>query len=560
MKLEAVGSKNYRTLENFELKLCPNYCAISGKNNSGKTAIVRLLRHFFDERDDEGYFDPRQNRISFSKDFTQWSKADHMEVWVQVQLHRVDDSEVFFVVDTYSPKKPLAQTAQVVLCERIDQDGTSVFTCQVDGGEVEGQGATEILKKLRSAANLFVYNSTQPSRRLYYQRNSYTEVLEAHFSTIDRRKIADAEKTLQTRVKRAAKQHKEDLDRLLGKLADRYHVELSTLERGRSSSFPLEIKLNDSSVEVPLNDWGAGTQNRTRVLMAVMEAVRIRETVSPENRSTPVFLVEEPESFLHPSAQAEFGQVLNGLANELRIQIIATTHSPYMLNQTESSANILLDRRIVSRRLKETSIKETVGENWMLPFAENLGVVPSEFSPWEKVFHAKSAQVVFVEGVTDLEYFQHIEMEYPDIYSLPPSVEIVPYDGTGALKNTSILKFMVRKFSKVFVTYDLDCEGEVKPALERIGLVLNQDFCAVGEKSPGCANIEGLLPAKVKQTVYASRYDLVSALTSQDGKTKISAKQELKKELLKEFKKMKFSEKELTAFKNLFVKINKSFT
>jgi hypothetical protein len=62
--------------------------------------------------------------------------------------------------------------------------------------------------------------------------------------------------------------------------------------------------------------------------MSVLEAIRMRSSAT-EDRSTPVFLVEEPESFLHPSAQAEFGQVLNGLAEELHIQIIATTHRDF---------------------------------------------------------------------------------------------------------------------------------------------------------------------------------------------------------------------------------------
>ncbi len=64
-----------------------------------------------------------------------------------------------------------------------------------------------------------------------------------------------------------------------------------------------------------------------------------------ETKSTPVVVTEEPESFLHPSAQSEFGNVLNDLADELGIQIIATTHSPYMLGQNDPDANTILTRR-----------------------------------------------------------------------------------------------------------------------------------------------------------------------------------------------------------------------
>ena len=559
MKFEIVGAKNYRTLEEFEIRFGQNYCALSGKNNSGKTAVVKLLRHFFEHRDDD-YLYSEGEPISFSRDATQWSTQDNLEVWTQVLIDRIDDSEVFFVVETFAPNKDdLGGSIQVFLKETISKDESKTFSCLVDGVEISGQGGLEILKKLKSTSNLFVYNSTQPSRRLFYKRNSYTEVVEAHFSLEDKNRISEAEKALENRVKRAAKQHKDDLDKLLGRLSDKYHVELSTIDRGRSSRFPLEIKLNDKSVEVPLSDWGAGTQNRTRVLMAILEAVRIRETVSAENRSTPVFLVEEPESFLHPSAQAEFGQILNSLANELKIQIIATTHSPYMLNQADPSANILLERRIVRKNFKETFVKETTGEHWMLPFAENLGVIPSEFSSWEKIFKAKSGQVVLVEGAIDVEYFAHIAEKYPALYGIPGDVEVVSYDGVGALKNTSILKFMIGKFSRVFVTYDLDCEQEVKPALERIGLEAGKDFCAVGTKVAGCENIEGLLPVKIKQSVYAAKHDLVSALVSHETKARNDAKQKLKKELLDEIKKTPLTEKDLSEFKKLFATIRAAF-
>lgn len=553
MKFEIVGARNFRTLENFEVSLKQSYCAISGKNNAGKTALVRILRHFFDQNRDDVYFDPETNSISFSRDFTQWSKDDFLEVWVSVKLHRVDDSELFFVVQAFSELKDFeGDTFDVFIKERFEKSGASSLKCEVNGLEIEGQSGLEIIKKLRSSRNLFVYNSTQPSRRIYYRSNSLTEVLEAHFSQEDRTKIAEAERSLEGRVKKAAKQHKDELDKLLGKLADKYQVELSTLERGRSSRFPLEIKLNDQNVEVPLIDWGAGTQNRTRVLIAVLEAVRVRETVSAENRSTPVFLVEEPESFLHPSAQAEFGQVLNGLANELSIQIIATTHSPYMLNQSEPAANLLLERRSFRKALRETYLKETSGDKWMMPFAENLGVIPKDFDAWSAVFQANSGRVIFVEGDIDKQYFSHISETYPEIYCLSPDIEVIPYDGVGALKNTSILKFMVSKFSRVYVTYDLDCEAEVKPSLERIGLLQNKDFCSVGRSEAGCDNIEGLLPSKVKQAVYSSRHDLVSALGSSDSKAKNSAKNELKKELLNEFKKTKIIGERATGIQEAF--------
>ncbi len=312
------------------------------------------------------------------------------------------------------------------LSYELSKDGVERVFCQVDGNSIEGQSASEILKKFRSASNLVTHNSTAPNLRYMYSGDRFTEVLEAFFTPSDREKISRAEKDLQSKVKKAAKQHKDELEKLLGKLRDKYRVELSTMERTGSARVPLEITLADKTVEIPLAEWGAGTQNRTRVLISVLEAVRVRQSATEQNRSTPVFLVEEPESFLHPSAQAEFGHVLNSLADELKIQIIATTHSPYLLNQKNSKANILLERRMARGAPKETVVIDTDGDNWMRPFAESLGITATDFFDWGSVFAASKDRVLLVEGEIDLEYFSFIKSQYPSIYQLPEDVEIIP--------------------------------------------------------------------------------------------------------------------------------------
>lgn len=562
MKIQSIHARNFRTLENFDLNLRPNYCAISGKNNAGKTAIIKIVQYFFDDRDESRAYPPHNYSVSFQKDATQWvaDKKEDMEISITTQLDRNDDSEVFFVVQTFSDQTIAENQVTVKISQIFRKDGTTTLTCRVGKKEVEGQKASEILKKFRSASNLVVHNSTSPSRHFYYMGGSMTEVLAASFSSDDQTKIFNAKKKLQDSVKKAVRQHKSGLEELLGKLNEKYQVELSTIDSGQSSRFPLVINLTDKNVEVPLSDWGAGTQNRTRILMSVLDAIRFRSSATEADRSTPVFLVEEPESFLHPSAQAEFGQVLNGLAEELKIQIIATTHSPYMLNQNDPSANVLLERRSYRGSPRETLIKDSTGDDWMLPFADNLGIVPSEFKSWEKIFGSHSNKIVLVEGDTDKPYFETIKEHYPSTYTLPPDVEIVPYGGKDALKNTPILQFMINKFGKVFITVDLDALAEVRPSLERIHLVEGEHFCAVGIDTPGCDCIEGLLPSAIRQKVYADRHDLVTtAVASQDSKKRNSAKNELKAALLQEFKKSLPPEKDLLQFKTLFKAIGKSF-
>lgn len=558
MKIKAVRAKNFRTLEDFELRFEDLYCTISGQNNAGKTAVIRVIQDFFEANEGRYYYEETPG-IDFARDHTQWSTSDDMIVSINVEIDRHDDSEVFFLIEKFTPSDITGSSILVTLKKVFDKDGEETFHCEVGDVNLDAHSSSEVFKKFRSANNLVVHNSTRQNWRLYYNRGGYTEIVEAHFSAEDRKRISDAERTLNSRVKQAAKQQKEELGSLLGKLKEAYQVELTTLDRGSSFRAPLSIKLNDRSVDVPLLDWGSGTQNRTRVLISILEAVRIRASNSPENRSTPVVVVEEPESFLHPSAQAEFGKVLNQLASELKIQIVATTHSPYMLNQGNPSANILLERKFFRGKPKETAIVEVSGDKWMKPFAECLGLVSSEFEGLETIFATKRDHAILVEGDLDKRYFDFLKREYPSKWGIPDHVDVIPYGGRDTLQNTQMLKFIIQKFDKVFVTFDLDSNDVVPKWMQKIGLEEGRDFVAVGVNKPGCECIEGYVPDEVKKKVFAENFELVSALTSGDGKARNSAKSCLKRKMIEALEKSPPVESDMKALLGLMRRIGTKF-
>lgn len=558
MKIIAIRAQAYRTLEDIEIAFRPNYCALSGRNNAGKSTIISIIQHFLDNSEEYRYLS-RRNDVSFTSDATQWGDDQNMSIEIDIDLNKTDDSELYFFVDKFSPVPITLNDIVIRLKHTFERGGAEILECSIDGHALDTQTAREIQKKFKTSSNLIVHNSTQNNQAIYYGGRGYAEVLETQFSAEDRKRISEAQTRFQNTVKRAAKQHKEDLDKLLGRLSDKFQVELTSLSGSQASKYPLAIKLTDKRVDISLRDWGAGTQNRTRILISVLEAMRMRSAESAENRLTPVFIVEEPESFLHPSAQSEFGHMLNELAAELDLQIVVTTHSPYMLNQSDPSANYLLERKMFRNVPKETVIIPTDGDKWMLPFADNLGIVPKEFGDWGNLFGTHAPKVVLVEGDIDKAYFDHIKTKYPNVYQIPCEVQIVDYGGKDALRNTSILQFMINRFSRVYITYDLDAEQDVKRALERIGLEQEKDFCSIGVVGAGTDCIEGLLPATIKQKVFADNYETVVALGSQDSNARRNAKTLLKKKFLEEFTSQNIAESDLSEFKKAFRKIARAF-
>lgn len=301
------------------------------------------------------------------------------------------------------------------------------------------------------------------------------------------------------------------------------------------SYFPYDLTLGDGKIDVDLDDWGSGTRNRILVLLTIFRARQVAESDLSTSKVTPIIVIEEPESFLHPSAQAEFGRILQELAEEFKVQIIVTTHSPYMLNYKDPESNILLERRSVRRQLRQTERVDTSGENWMEPFAQALGLRDKSFHPWREIFLSGSRSILLVEGDVDKQYFEMLRGERHGDKRLRFNGDIFSYGGFGSLKSQTLLRFIKDKFGKIFITFDLDAENEIAKTLEELGFEKNRSYLPLGLNRPGKRCIEGLLPDSIRKEVYSSHPDLVDALQGMKDERQ-EAKRKLKQLLFEKFK------------------------
>lgn len=557
MKIERIEVKNYRTLENVKVNFDGYYSAISGQNNAGKTALIRVLSNTFKDNSREiFYFRDDDDQISYREDRTQWVSGDpDISISYFVNVSRSLDPGLFGFIEKFSEKEIQADETSIKLNILATKDKQEKYTAVVEGEPLESFESTEIFKKIKSSNLAFIHDSSD-SRSAFFASRRHT-VHELMFSPEEKEEIAKEQSKIQKKIKNISKTHKAELSELLGHLEDAYEVEFTIPEGMLSRSVPFRINLKDKNVDIPLDDWGSGTKNRTQIMMSILQANRIKAEVD-ENRITPMVIIEEPESFLHPSAQAEFGRVLRNLANELKIQTIVTTHSPYMLCQENVKSNILLNRKIYRGKLKETVVVDVDTDNWMQPFSDILGLNNIEFEPWKQALSANKEAIVLVEGDIDKKYIDHLRSLGLSGFDLPEDVEIIPYDGKDALKNTVLLKFMVQKFNKVYFTFDLDAKNELTRPMTQLDLTEKTDYMAIGLDDPGKDCMEGLLPDSIHSSVYSNNPDLVMKMSSRDGKARKSAKNGLKAKMLEEFlSKQDLTVEDVKLFKPLFQNIRK---
>lgn len=531
MKITRLVISNYRTFENVDIKFDDYYSAICGQNDAGKSNIVRALRAVL--REDTIFGRARQHSISVIRDYPRWKETKdgdkEVSITIELTIYRKADAGVFeFFVDYLS----LDVGNKDSLCLKLlskwnDSISSNEVVADLCGQAFEGIKAQEIHKKIQSS--ILIHNSTEIEIR-----GSFTGFLQ-EFSEQYSTELNKMTTNLQKSLAKIAKTQKEEVSNLLSRLNSNLKVGI-TVPNMSFDRLPYNLSLGDSKMEVDLDDWGSGTKNRTMIFLTLLKAKQVSEAATSAEKMTPILIIEEPESFLHPSAQAEFGRVLQQISNEFGVQVITTTHSPYMLNQSTPESNILLERIINNKQLRETKKIDTSGENWMEPFGIVLGLANEEFQPWRDIFFSDSKSHLLVEGKIDKEYFELLRQDCHGDNKLNFIGDIFPYDGCGNLKNPTLLNFLKSKSKNLIVTFDIDVIDDVEPTLKKHGFEKNKSYVVVGIDKAGSRSIEGLIPDSYKNRVNTENPELVQQGIHGTKEEQKTAKNNLKSLYLKDFK------------------------
>jgi hypothetical protein len=506
------------------------------RNDSGKTNVLRALRGLFKYQPLPFNVFDYENRRQFSlkDDFPRWLAKDTSQklIEIQVELHifRESDEGLYqFLVDYLDLKDASDILPLKVKLSISEETPDGLVAVTVNGHEADLRKAQEVLKKLQSSSGVLFHNSLMPEIPFFMSRR--TGLLE--IAPDERQKLETAKTRLNAALATIAKHHQKRIEELLGRLQDKHKIGFS-LSKFEPDEFPYSLTLGEG--DIPIENWGGGTQNRTNILMTLFKARQITEIPTSPSKITPIIIVEEPESFLHPSAQGEFGRLLQCLAEEFKVQVIVATHSPYMLSMESQNSNILLKRKTDKGKLRATCVVDTLGDQWMEPFALALGLDNDYFVPWKNALFSKTDEILLVEGDTDKSYFEMLQGQDHGAARLQFEGCIFPYGGRDNLKSRALLNLIKSRYRKFVITYDLDSDKDLSKLLDEMGFQRNKNYFAIGLSVNGKESIEGLLPDPVHKAVYAREIDLVQELASGNKEQRESARSRRKKLLFEEFK------------------------
>jgi putative ATP-dependent endonuclease of OLD family len=559
MKIKNIHLKNFRSFEDCIIEFEDYYTAICGKNNSGKSNIIRAILNVLVPMGN-------RNRLNFHTDYPVWkakSTKEPIELKANIQLDCKADIGLIKFLQVFlkdskeeSEEFEIKDTQLIIKINVHSNPRDSKTEIIVEDKSVSDKYKVgEILRRIHFAQVIVFHNSTQPQNP--FRRTNHGQL--ENLSTKAKASIESKVTQINKELSKAIQKHKSELQELIGRLQEKYEVGLTFSGFDMDyERIPYEISLGEKNYELPLDEWGSGTKNRTLILSSIFNAKNLIDQDDESNKITPIVIIEEPESFLHPSAQSEFGRILQDLSRELEIQVIATTHSPYLLSHHNPKSNILVKRNVQRNKIRESQIEDIKGTNWREPFELALGMVGPEFESLKEAFFSKENNIMLLEGSIDIEYFNLLRDKRHGEKRLKFNGELYPYGGFGFLNNPVLLKFIKERFNKLIVTLDLDAISNVKQNFEKAGYVKDNDYFIVGIDKPGYRCIEGLLPDFIKAKVNNENSDLVFGLQSEDKDERKTAKDNLKALYLAEFKKdIKFDESYFVEFYKLAEKMNK---
>lgn len=562
MKIRTLELKNYRSIEDTKIDFQDYYTAICGKNNSGKSNIIRAMLNILSRA-------PYSERLNYNSDFPIWKEKEKRKEDINLKLSLFLDKEAdyglikflqYFEKDkkeSNTEELPVIDTVLDICINLSPIPKNTRTSIEVNGKEIEDKyGTGEILRRIHTSQTIIFHNSTQIDRRFRRSGHGYVDNIEGK----SKENIESKIRAINKELTKAVQKHKSELQTLIGRLQEKYEVGLSISGLDLSlEQLPYEIYLGEKNYELPLEDWGSGTKNRTLILSSIFNAKNQMDIDDESGKTTPIVIIEEPESFLHPLAQAEFGRILQDLSKELEIQVITTTHSPYLLSHHNPKSNILVKRKVKRKKLRETYIEPIENENWREPFELALGMVGPEFESMKNAFFSNQNTLLLVEGAIDKEYFELLKSDEHGANKLEFDGELFAYDGFGFLTNNILLKFIKNRFNNVLITLDLDTYDKVKKNIERTGFEKDVNYFVVGQNKAGKRNIEGLIPNSVMTSVHQENGELVQALLSDNSDEVKSAKSSLKQLYLSKFKEIAEPTPEYySEFYKLTKKLNKA--
>jgi len=486
MKLIGIRVRNFRSVEVEQNLRIPGRMTLVGPNNTGKTNLLRAIQVLFTGYSN-AYGYTRNTDLTFDVGQAQTSITATFEGDPAFDF----DSAIYENIDELHSLLGTTRTGtELALTLYFTRTNTPVYSFfpNVKKPQVNAQAAQysrahrSLVERLLASFSLHYVPSAKSVDQIYHElltpflRRKVSKVIKPHLSEIEK-SLSEASDALNRELSSAH----------LSYLQASFSLPSQSIEKLVSG---FDFMISDPQKTL-VHEKGMGIQ--TTALLAAFRWITKQEM---EEGRTVLWLLEEPESYLHPDLASNCNEILENLANDATV--VKTTHSMAFVPQ---------DPTYVSGTQLNSSNRTEIIE--YKTFSEAVSAIKIALGIRFGDFYNLARYNVFVEGPSDRELFQWVLKELPEQNQRLTYIRQAEFEDFGGVKHLSgflraTYQFIREEYPCVSV-FDGDDAGEQERRTlqsyfgqKNIPFEANTHFVSVRSRFA----IEGLFPDDWIKSVY----------------------------------------------------------
>jgi predicted ATP-dependent endonuclease of OLD family len=501
MKITKFKIENYRAIENIEFNLNFSMNPIIGINEAGKTSVLKAILAFDRSRD-------RYNsgtHLEYENNYSIKQKDCNISAYIKLDKKEKEDLLEKLKLSTDSEDYKIfnsLDSGYLFLLNRTISTDKRPYNCTIEG--VSPKTLVKLSKILVTKLPYILYfddfadrvptsvqfpDDYQESGKIGRVKNrEWNEIIEEVFKRADTEGISDneTETPLISYLKIVDRDKKADI---LSDVEDTLNVEIinewkrikKSGENFADDSDKLELVIvnTENTFEFKVKDKSHKGKKRTFDISERSKGFQwffnymVKLKFNPNYKGkleSSIFLLDEPGSYLHSSAQSELLKELHTVS--IKNTIVYCTHSQYLLNPDIIKLGSIRiaekkDSKINLQNFGNYKSKKEKGALSPIYQALNLNFA-----------HDFVGKIIITEGITDFYLFNIIK-EHTNL--IKEGIKFIP--SSGASHSTTLISF-AHSFADDFIIFlDNDKAGKIaeKKYLKEFGESLNQKIHFYGD-------------------------------------------------------------------------------
>lgn len=296
--IDGIFIKNFRKIQNQELKMGKQITIVSGRNGSMKSTLMGLIVHPF-QTDEKNVFDQKMS-TEFSEVFKLSLEKDDKNYLYNIKMKIKEDDDVHKLEE---PVKVYKRSDRFRLVPSGSGPGDGFFTLPT------------VYINLKRLFPLVEFSEKDVNSKIVsYNENEKKKISQFYESIFGKTSF---------------------------KNFDTYEAKMGKINKN-------PIGPGGTDAEYDINSISSGEDNLSSFIQTLLSFERVKEKQTDPDLLTGLLAIDEFESSLHPIAQLNLFEYLLDWSRKNNVQIILNTHSLFLIESVLKKYKDIIDKEIIA--------------------------------------------------------------------------------------------------------------------------------------------------------------------------------------------------------------------